>query len=132
MSDVKHVHGEFICVVCPNGCPIDAEFSKTTDGKSELISFSGNACPKGETWIKQEIESPMRTIATSVPVDGGDLLLASVRTNRPIPLDKVTAVMDEARRVRLTAPVHIGQVIISAPAGVDADIIATRNIASAR
>lgn len=132
MSDVRKMHGEFICVVCPNGCPIDAEFARMPDGRSELISSSGSACPKGEAWIKQEIESPMRTIATSVPVDGGDLLLASVRTNRPIPLDKVSAVMEETRRVRLAAPVRIGQVVISSPAGVDADIIATRNVAPAR
>lgn len=129
-EDKKVVRGEFICVVCPNGCPIDAEFTRGSDGASELLSFSGNGCPKGEAWIRQEIESPMRTIATSVPVRGGDMLLASVRTSAPIPLDKVDAVMEAARSAVLDAPVSIGQVVVRAPAGLDTDIIATRNVAA--
>jgi CxxC motif-containing protein len=70
----------------------------------------------------------MRTIATSVPVEGGDCILASVRTARPIPLDKVRAVMDMLRDMTLEAPVRIGQVVANGPAGTDTEIVATRNV----
>lgn len=128
MSVAKKIHGEFVCVVCPNGCTIDAEFERSDDGSSRLISFTGAKCPRGEAWIRQEIESPMRTIATSVMVEGGDYILASVRTNRPIPLDRVPAVMDAVRGITLSAPVEIGQVVLTNPADTYTDIIATRNV----
>jgi CxxC motif-containing protein len=122
------LNGEFVCVVCPNGCTIDAVFEKLDDGTSRVVSFTGAKCERGGTWLKQEIESPMRTIATSVPVEGGDYLLASVRTARPIPLDKVQTVMDTLRDMTLEAPVRIGQVVANGPAGTDTEIVATRNV----
>lgn len=128
MTGAERLQGEFICVVCPNGCALDVTFEKSGDGPSRVVSFTGAKCPRGEAWIKQEIESPMRTIATSVPVRNGDDLLASVRTNRPIPLAKVPAVMEAVRGVTLEAPVKIGQIVAANPAGADTEIIATRNV----
>jgi CxxC motif-containing protein len=128
MTNVETITGEFICVVCPNGCALDAVFEKVADGPSRLVSFTGAKCPRGEAWIKQEIESPMRTIATSVMVTGGEDLLASVRTNRPIPLGKIPAVMTVLRGITLEAPVKIGQIVAENPARTDTEIIATRNV----
>lgn len=121
------ISGEFLCVLCPNGCSIDASFYKGPP--PVLVSFEGAKCKKGEDWIRQEIEEPMRTVPTSVLVNHGDYICASVRTSKPIPLDKVHAVMDALRGISLEAPVRIGQVVASNPAGTDTDIIATRNVA---
>jgi CxxC motif-containing protein len=119
--------GEFVCVMCPNGCQIDAEYEAYFPPR--LVAFRGNTCPKGAEWIKQEIESPMRTIATSVPVKGGDFISASVRTNRPIPKDKIFPVMDEIRALgTLPAPLHIGQALLKDPAGTDTDVVVTRGV----
>lgn len=126
----KTLRNEFVCVVCPNGCTIDAEFEPGEPGTPpKLISFEGARCARGEMWIKQEIESPMRTIATSVLVRGGDYINASVRTDRPIPLSAVKDIMDAVHNVVLDAPVHIGQVVLANPAGTDTNIVATRDVA---
>lgn len=117
--------GEFICVVCPNGCTIDAEFSAKPPS---LISAEGYACDRGLSWIRQEIENPMRTIASSVLVRNGNFLAASVRTRTPIPLEKVRDVMEEIRGHRIDAPVRIGEVLIPDVAGTGVDIIATRDV----
>lgn len=123
------LRNEFVCVVCPNGCTIDAEFEPgTRETPPRLISFEGAKCARGEAWIRQEIESPMRTIATNVLVRGGDCINASVRTSRPIPLHAVLDVMAALRDVVLDAPVAIGRVVLKNPAGTDTDIIATRNV----
>ncbi|MDR3331228.1 MAG: DUF1667 domain-containing protein [Synergistaceae bacterium] len=122
------IEGEFICVVCPNGCAIDAEFIPGDSPK--LIAFSGAKCPRGEKWLRQEIESPMRTIATSVLVRDGDYICASVRTKSPIPLAKVRDVMNSLRGMEIDAPVRVGQTIIVGPAGTDTEIIATRDVAA--
>jgi CxxC motif-containing protein len=121
-------YGEFICVVCPNGCFIETEYKKDGKGAPKLLSIKGNCCSRGGTWVIQELRNPMRTISTSVPVDNGDFLLASVRTANPIPLAKVRAVMDELRGKRLSAPLHIGDVIAKRPAGVDTEIIVSREV----
>ena len=39
------------CIVCPNGCELEAEI---VDGK--CISVSGNLCPKGAQYAAQEVE----------------------------------------------------------------------------
>lgn len=120
------MRGEFICVVCPNGCAIDAEF--TTGKPPKLISAEGYICKKGLEWVQQEIENPMRTIASSVLVRNGNFIAASVRTRTPIPLEKVGRVMEEIRKHHPEAPVRIGEVLVSNVAGTGADVIFTRDV----
>ena len=117
---------EFTCVVCPNGCPIVADVD---DDETPVVTrLQGKACKRGEAWARQEVENLLRTIASNVPVRGGDFSLASVRTNRPIPLAKIPKVMEAIRAVSLDAPVRIGDVVIRSPAGCDAEIVATRDV----
>lgn len=117
---------EFLCVVCPNGCLIDAEFTESNPPK--LISFEGNKCARGEDWIRQEIENPLRTFSSNVIVKHGNFITGSVRINKPVPLAKVKAVMEEIRKLTPEAPLHIGDVLLKNPAGTDTEIIATRNV----
>lgn len=117
---------EFTCVVCPNGCTIVVDVD---DDETPVVTrVQGNVCRRGESWARQEVENPMRTIASSVPVDKGDFPLVSVRTNRPVPLARIREVMEEIRRVSLSAPVGIGDVIVSSPAGCDTEVVATRRV----
>jgi len=117
---------EFTCVVCPNGCSIAVDVDD--DENPVVTRVQGNVCRRGEAWARQEVENPMRTIASSVPVLGGDFPLASVRTNRPIPLGKIRDVMEEIRGLSLEAPVEMGQVVMKDPAGCDTEIVATRSV----
>ncbi len=121
---------EFICVVCPNGCAIETCYEEGNPPK--LISARGMKCPRGETWARQEIENPMRTFSTSVLVEGGDFLEASVRLTKAVPLAKVFDVMAEIRKIRLRAPLSIGDVVLTNPAGTDTEVIVTRNIKKTR
>ena len=117
--------GEFTCVVCPSGCFIEVEF--TEDHPPKLKSLTGNLCDRGETWVRQEIENPMRTFATSLSIRGGDFGSVSLRTSRAIPRKKIFEVMDAIRGLgTLDAPINIGQVVLNNPAGTDTEIIATR------
>jgi len=93
------------------------------------LAIQGSVCKLGDEWTKQEVENPMRTISSSIPVENGDWLMVSVRTDRPIPLGKIFDVMGEIRKKTLAAPVTLGDVIIANPAGTDTDIIATRDVA---
>ena len=116
----------FTCIVCPNGCEIDAEYEG-----SRVISVTGNLCPKGKTYVTQELVDPRRTIATSMRVDGGELPLASVRLTSPIPKNRIFDVMAEINRHSLTAPVAIGDVALPNILGLGSDVIVTKNVARA-
>lgn len=115
----------YTCICCPNGCDINV----TLEG-DKILSFSGNKCKKGEDYIKQEITSPSRTIASSVLVKGGKMPLASVRTTSAIPKNMIFPVMDEIRKVVLTAPVEEGTVVIKDVLELSSDIIVTRSVES--
>ena len=117
---------ELICVICPNGCQLQAEIQEGE--RPAVTNVTGNLCDKGPEWARQEIVNPMRTIASSVLVEDGDLPMVSVRTDSAIPLKKIFEVMKEIRAARVNAPVRIGDVIIEKVTGLTCNIIATRNV----
>ena len=116
----------YTCIICPNGCEVEAEYEGT-----QVLSVTGNLCPKGKTYVTQELMDPRRTIATSVRVEGGALPLVSVRLTNAIPKDRIFDVMHEINRRVLTAPVQIGYVVVKNILGFDSDVIVTKNVEKA-
>jgi len=113
----------FTCIVCPNGCEIEAEYEGT-----QVLSVTGNLCARGKTYVTQELVAPCRTIATSVRVEGGTLPLASVRLTNAIPKDRIFDVMREINRHSLVAPVQIGDLVVQNILGLNSNVIATKNV----
>ncbi len=111
------------CIVCPNGCDLEAEI---IDGK--CVSVSGNLCPKGAQYAAQEVEEPKRTIASSVMVKNGVLPLVSVRLNRAVPKERIFDVMKAVRQIALEAPVHAGDIAVENILGLGSDLIVTKNV----
>ncbi len=141
----------FTCIMCPRGCGLEAVVepeggSREDKGREDkgrecglpeacaagfrISRITGNACPKGEQYVRQEIENPMRNIATSILVDGGELPLASVRLTGPVPKGSIFDVMKEIRQVRRPAPVTEGQVVIPDVLGLGVDVIVTKTVES--
>ena len=118
---------EYTCIMCPIGCDIEALIDDR-DIIPGIISMDGARCEKGEEFVKQELINPMRNIATSVVVNNGELPLVSVRLSKLIPRHKIFDVMKEIGKVKLDAPVEIGQVVIKNVLDLDSDVIATKNI----
>ena len=114
---------EFTCIICPNGCSIEAE---VMDG--EVLSVEGALCPKGREYVRQELTNPQRNIATSVRVVDGVLPLTSVRLTKPIPKERIFDAMAEIKKVRLAAPAEAGTVVIAGILGYDSDVIVTKNV----
>jgi CxxC motif-containing protein len=118
---------EFTCIICPNGCGISADI-EIESGVSVIRSIDGALCPRGETYVRQELIDPRRNIATSVLVKGGILPLASVRLTKPIPKDRIFDAMEEIKKCSLTAPVTAGTVIVKNVLGYDANVIVTKSV----
>lgn len=116
---------EFTCIICPNGCEIEAEIMEN----GAIGEITGAGCAGGVNYVKQELTDPRRTISSSVLVKGGELPLVSVRLNKAIPKDRIFDVMAEIRKVTLTAPVQAGTVVIADVLGLGSDVIVTKHVA---
>ena len=112
---------ELTCISCPLGCPLKVE----TDNEGKVLSVTGNTCKRGEDYGRREVTAPTRTVTSTVRLKGGTGPVVSVRTRQDVPNSKIFAVMEEIRRTVVTAPVHIGEVVIPNIAGTGVDLIAT-------
>ena len=54
-----------------------------------------------------------------------------MKTGAPVPKELIGSVMSELSRVTVTAPVKVGDVVISNVLGTGADVVATREIPEA-
>lgn len=119
--------GEFICIVCPTSCPVSAEWNET-----ELLRIDRAQCKLAREYIRSEIFDPRRAVTTSVLVEGGDLPLVSVKTDRPVPKARMLDVMDYLAQVVARAPVEVGDVVVPNILDTGSNIVATRRIVEKR
>lgn len=111
------------CIGCPMGCALTV----TLNGK-EVVSVEGNTCKRGKVYGEQEVISPVRTVTTTVVVDGGNLPVVSVKTRTDIPKEKIFDCIRALKKIRVPAPVRTGQTILCDAAGTGVDIIATKTV----
>ena len=123
LPEGRDASSELICICCPVGCLIHAE--KKEDDSLEI---TGNSCPKGETYARNEMTAPVRTVTTMIKVKGGSGKVVPVKTAREIPKEKIFACMEEIKRMQIKAPVKVGDVLIPNVAGTGIAVIATGNI----
>jgi len=114
---------EYTCIICPNGCQIKVEY----EGIS-IRSIKGDECPKGKDYVKNEITNPLRVFTGSVLVENGDFSLVGVKTPLPIPKKYLKKVGEITRRIKVEAPVTIGQVVAFNLLDEKIDLVATREI----
>jgi CxxC motif-containing protein len=122
-SPTIHSHATLVCIVCPIGCSLEIMHNG-----QDILSVQGNLCPRGRDYAAKELFSPERTLTTSVRVHGGELPLASVRTERPIPKRLIRTVVALVKGIELKAPVEFGQVIIEDVEGTGVNVVVTREV----
>ena len=112
-----------ICIGCPLGCPLTVEMEG-----AEVVSVSGNTCPRGDAYARKELTNPTRIVTSTVRVVGGTLGMVSVKTSSDIPKGKIFDCVKELQAIDVPAPVTIGQVILPDVAGTGVSIVATKNV----
>lgn len=113
---------EITCINCPVGCRLTVELE---DGK--VVSVTGNTCPRGAAYARQECVDPLRMVTAVVPV-AGSAAPVSCKTRTPIPKKLIAACMKELAAVQLTAPIAAGSVILANVCGTGVDVIATKSV----
>jgi len=114
---------KIICIECPKGCCLSVE----VEGE-KVVHVTGHTCPKGESYAISEIVEPKRILASTVRVRASAVKLLPVRTDVPIPKNKIEAAMSLIRSQVVESPVICGEVVIDNILGLNANVIATRTI----
>ena len=111
------------CIVCPIGCKI---LIKTDGTRFEVVN--GNKCKRGIDYTRSEALDPRRMLTTSVLVNYGEWPLVSVKSSKPVPKNKVFTVLKEIKKMKIDAPVKVGQIIIKNVENTNIDIVATKEV----
>jgi CxxC motif-containing protein len=107
-----------ICTVCPIGCKITAK--PLEDGEFDI---SGNNCNRGKVYAIKEMTAPERTLTSIMACNDGTMV--PVKTDRPVPKDKIFQCMKEIDAQTLMLPIHLGDIIIEKIGGTDANVVCT-------
>lgn len=106
------------CIICPLGCTLTVQLEG-----NKVIDVTGNTCPRGKAYAESECTDPRRTVTSTVRcTDGG---LVSVKTDKPIPKDKIADCMALINKTVAKLPVAIGDVLIEDAFG--SRLVATQN-----
>lgn len=114
----------YLCIGCPLGCRLEVE----EDEAGEIVEVRGFSCKRGKEYAIQEHTAPQRVVSTTVAIAHSSWARLPVRSSTPVPKSAVTEICRRLRGVQVSAPVHMGQVIVPNVLDTGADIIATRDM----
>lgn len=117
---------QLICIGCPLGCQMEAEQNEG----GEVVSVKGNTCPRGDAYARKELTCPTRIVTSTVRVEGGARHMVPVKTKEDVPKEKIFDCMGEIRRLAVTAPVAVGDVLLADVSGTGVALVATGNVAA--
>ncbi len=112
---------EVICICCPKGCHLKVD-------ENNDYAVTGNACPNGAAYGKEELTHPTRIITSTVRAVGGLHPRCTVKTAAPIPKEMMFDVMKALDDVVVNAPVQVGDVVLENVCNTGVNIVATRNL----
>lgn len=109
-----------ICITCPKGCHLSVD-------EKNNYAVTGNACPRGEVYGKNELLHPVRVITSTVRIEGGALPRLPVKTDKPIAKEKMFECMALINSLCVKAPVRVGEVLCENILGTGANLVATKS-----
>ncbi|MEE9377702.1 MAG: DUF1667 domain-containing protein [Candidatus Lokiarchaeia archaeon] len=110
------------CIICPTGCLVHVE-----NINGELI-MEGHSCKRGEEYAREEFVAPKRILTTTMQVENGFLPLIPVRSDKPIPKEKLRDTLKEIAKTVVNVPIKMGDILIENVLGLEINIIASRDL----
>jgi CxxC motif-containing protein len=114
---------ELVCIGCPMGCRLTVVLEGTG-----VSAVTGNSCPKGADYGRNECTNPTRMVTTTIAIEGAMYPLLSVRSTKPVSKALMMKCIDYLREIEAVAPIKAGRVIVKNILDTEADIIATKNM----
>lgn len=128
---------ELTCITCPIGCRLTVDSSPA--GSNEELSVSGNRCPRGAAYAREELLAPKRTVTATIrarraagapigAVVGAGSRRIPCRTDAPFPKERVAELLAEIYAAEASLPIEMGQVLIADVLGLGINVVATRTL----
>lgn len=114
---------QIICITCPKGCHLQVD-------EENGFQVTGNSCPRGEAYGRNELQNPVRTLTSTVRLTGARTPRLPVKSSAPLPKGKIFDAMRLLDDIEAKAPVAVGQVLIADVFGTGVDIVATKAFAA--
>jgi len=118
---------ELICISCPIGCMLTVEYDEDKRDY-DSIKVSGNLCPKGEIYGKEEILAPKRVVTATASIESRIQKRLPIKTIEAIDKDLIFDLLKEIYSLKLKPPIKIGDTIIKNFKKSGVDIVATANL----
>lgn len=113
---------EMTCIVCPNGCTLTV----TVDG--DAVTVTGNTCPKGEEYGREEVTAPRRTLTAVVRTDSPDWPCVPVKTSEAVPKESIPSILRQIYAMQAPLPVSRGTEVLADAAGTGVAVVCTRSL----
>ncbi len=127
---------ELTCITCPMGCRLKAETSPSGE-----LSVTGNRCPRGAAYAREELLAPKRTVTATIrargkaepgsalgPREGGGARRIPCKSAAPFPKERVAELLAAIYALEAPLPVKRGQVLLRDALGLGIDVVATRSL----
>lgn len=111
------------CISCPEGCILDVVIDNY-----RIYSISGNKCKKGLLFAENEIFNPTRILTTTISIDSEDFSRLPVRSNIAVPKKDIFTIIDELKKIKVRAPIKMGDIVFKKSNGTETEIIASMSI----
>ena len=111
------------CIGCPLGCSLSVQIEN-----EQVVSVSGNTCPRGDAYARKEVTNPTRIVTSTVRVAGANGGVVSCKTQEDIPKNMIFDVVNALKDVEVNPPVRIGDVLVENVAGTGVNVVATKNM----
>ncbi|WP_455582813.1 DUF1667 domain-containing protein [Dysosmobacter sp.] len=112
---------DLICITCPKGCHLTVD-------EAGGYAVTGNGCPRGVEYGKNELLHPVRTVTSTVRVEGAAIARLPVKTDRPLPKEKMFDCMALLNTITVHAPVHTGDILAARILGTEANLVSTKSL----
>jgi len=110
---------ELICIVCPKSCHLRADND---------LNVTGHGCERGVSYAQKELQDAVRTLTSTVRINGAALRRCPVKTRSAIPMRHIFEAMRLLDDVQLTAPVTEGLTVVDDICGTGIPWVTTRDM----
>ncbi len=114
---------DMICISCPLGCRITAEWNNESD-----ITVTGNKCQRGIVYGKEEILSPRRVVTATININSSWLSRLPVMTTGTIPKGIIDSLLNKIYQIDLEVPIVRDDIIIENIGNTGINLVATRSV----
>jgi CxxC motif-containing protein len=114
---------ELICISCPIGCHLIV----LQKGDDDIV-VTGNKCPRGEIYGREELLAPKRVVTASVKSTSSHHPYVPVKTDKPLLREYIPSLLKKLYSISVKVPVHIGDILLRNIEGTDTNVIFTRTI----